>query len=163
MRPPTFCDVGHDAETIHVRQNARERDELAITRIVRRFRCDDPTGEQMGDGRHGLDDGCFASRINLKVRLMRRAGFVATCIKSALSIMFLQMTVVEIIEEIKRLPRAEQNRIIDFARKAGEARQLTPEELGELTKKMVEAKDPAEADRWQAEIVGGFYGRTANA
>ncbi len=73
------------------------------------------------------------------------------------------MTAVEIIEEIKRLPRAEQNRVIDFVRKAGEARPLTPTELGELAKQMAEAKDPVEADRLQAEIVRGFYGRQADA
>ncbi len=73
------------------------------------------------------------------------------------------MTAVEIIEEIKRLPRAEQNRVIDFVRKAGEARPLTPTELGELAKQMAEAKDPVEADRLQAEIVLGFYGRQADA
>jgi hypothetical protein len=71
------------------------------------------------------------------------------------------MTAVEIIEEIKRLPRAEQNRVIDYVRKAGEVRPLTPDELGELAKEMVETKDPAEADGLQAEIVRGFYGRKA--
>jgi hypothetical protein len=73
------------------------------------------------------------------------------------------VTAVEIIDEIKRLPRAEQNRVIDFLRKAGEVGPLTPDELGELAKEMVEAKEPAEADRLQAEIVRGFYGRQANA
>ena len=73
------------------------------------------------------------------------------------------MTAVEIIDEIKRLPRAEQNRVIDFARKSGEVRPLTPDELGELAKEMVEAKDPAEADRLQADIVHGFYGKQATA
>jgi hypothetical protein len=73
------------------------------------------------------------------------------------------MTAVEIIEEIKRLPPAEQNRVIDFVQKAGEVRPLSPEELGELAKEMVETKDPAEADRLQAEIVRGFYGRKASA
>jgi hypothetical protein len=73
------------------------------------------------------------------------------------------MTSVEIIEEIKRLPREEQNRVIDFVRKAGEVRRLTPEELGELAKEMVEAKDPAEAGHLQAEIVRGFYGGQADA
>jgi len=68
------------------------------------------------------------------------------------------MTSVEIIEEIKRLPRAEQNRVIDFVRKAGAHLPFTPDELGQLAKEMVEAKDPAEADRLQAEIVRGFYG-----
>lgn len=73
------------------------------------------------------------------------------------------MTSVEIIEEIKRLPRTEQNRVIDFVRKVGEVRPLTPEELGQLAAKMVETKDPAEADRLQAEIVRGFYGGKADA
>jgi hypothetical protein len=73
------------------------------------------------------------------------------------------MTAVEIIEEIKRLPRAEQNQVIDFVRKAGEGRPLTPEELGELAKQIAETQDPAEADRLQAQIVRGFYGRPADA
>lgn len=68
------------------------------------------------------------------------------------------MTAVEIIEEIKRLPRDEQSRVLEFARHAGESRPLSPEELGQLAKRMVEAKDPAEADRLQEEIVRGFYG-----
>ncbi|HEY3915823.1 MAG TPA: hypothetical protein VGN61_15150 [Verrucomicrobiae bacterium] len=72
------------------------------------------------------------------------------------------MTAVEIIEEIKRLPRAEQNQVMDFVRKA-ESRRLTPDELGELAKQMTETKDPAEADRLQEEIVRGFYGRPADA
>jgi len=70
---------------------------------------------------------------------------------------------VEIIDEIKRLPRAEQKRVIDFVRKGWGVRPLTPDELGDLAKKMVEAKDPAEADRLQAEIVRGFYGGPADA
>jgi len=73
------------------------------------------------------------------------------------------MTAVEIIEEIKRLPEVEQKQVIQFARHADEDRQLTPDELGELAKQMVEAKDPAEADRLQAEIVRGFYGGQSHA
>ena len=73
------------------------------------------------------------------------------------------MTAVEIIEEIKRLPRDEQNRVIEFARHAGENRQLSPEELGRLAKQMVEAKDPTEADRLQAAIEHGFYGGQPHA
>ena len=68
------------------------------------------------------------------------------------------MTAAEIIEEIKRLPRDEQRRVIQFARHAGENRQLSPEELGRLAKQMVEANDPVEADWLQEEIVRGFYG-----
>ena len=73
------------------------------------------------------------------------------------------MTAVEIIEEIKRLPRDEQSRVIEFARQAGDNRQLSPEELGQLAKRMVEAKDPVEADRLQEEIVRGFYGGQSHA
>jgi hypothetical protein len=73
------------------------------------------------------------------------------------------MTAVEIIEEIKRLPRAEQTRVIEFARQAGEAHSPTPEQLGQLAKRMVEAQDPAEADRLQQEIVNGFYGGPSRA
>jgi hypothetical protein len=73
------------------------------------------------------------------------------------------MTAVEIIEEIKRLPREEQSRVIEFARRAGEGRLLTPEELGELAKRMVETKDSAEADRLQEQIERGFYGSQAHA
>jgi len=73
------------------------------------------------------------------------------------------MTAVEIIEEIKRLPRDEQTRVIEFARLVGESCQLSPEELGRLAKQMVEAKDPAEADRLQEEIVRGFYGGKPHA
>lgn len=73
------------------------------------------------------------------------------------------MTAVEIIEEIKRLPKADQNRVIEFARNAGENRQLDSDELGRLAKRMVEAKDPAEADRLKDEIVRGFYGGQSHA
>jgi len=73
------------------------------------------------------------------------------------------MTAVEIIEEIKRLPREEQTRVIEFARQVAENRPLSPEELGELAKRMVEAKDAAEADRLQEEIVHGFYGSRSRA
>ncbi len=69
----------------------------------------------------------------------------------------------EIIEEIKRLPRAEQDRVIDFVRKAGEVRRLTPDELGELARQMVEAKGSHEAERLQTEIVRGFHGGPADA
>jgi hypothetical protein len=73
------------------------------------------------------------------------------------------MTAAEIIEQIKRLPMDERTKVIEFARKTGEHRRLSPEELGQLAKLMVEAKDPAEADRLQEEIVRGFYGSDAHA
>ena len=73
------------------------------------------------------------------------------------------MTAVEIIEEIKRLPKGEQTKVIEFARQAAEIQPLSPEELGKLAKRMVEAQDPAEADRLQEEIERGFYGSQSHA
>ena len=68
------------------------------------------------------------------------------------------MTAVEIIEEIKRLPKAEQSQVIEFARKLGEVRLLSPEELGELAKRMVEAEDSAEVEKLKSALTRGFYG-----
>ena len=45
-------DVHDQTEAINVRQEAGQGDEAAITRVVRRFRCDDPTGQKMGEGGH---------------------------------------------------------------------------------------------------------------
>ena len=73
------------------------------------------------------------------------------------------MTAAEIIEEIKRLPQNERSRVIEFARSAERSGQLSPEELGNLAQRMVEAKDSAEADRLQAEIERGFYGGQSHA
>lgn len=68
------------------------------------------------------------------------------------------MTASAVIEEIKQMPREEQSRVIRFVHELARKRQLTGEELGDLAKQMVEAKDPAEADRLKEEIVRGFYG-----
>jgi hypothetical protein len=73
------------------------------------------------------------------------------------------MTALEVIEEIKRLPRDEQNKVFEYARHAVETRRLTPEELGTLAKRMTETTDRAEADRLQEEIVRGFYGNESHA
>jgi isocitrate/isopropylmalate dehydrogenase len=68
------------------------------------------------------------------------------------------MRAVEIIEEIKRLPRAEQSRVIQFAFELARARQLPGEKLSELAQRMVESDDPAEVERLKVEITRGFYG-----
>jgi hypothetical protein len=73
------------------------------------------------------------------------------------------MTSAEIIEEIKRLPLDEQNRVAEFVQNARGSRRLSPDELGDLTRQMVDAKDPAEADRLQKKIVQGFYGGQSHA
>ena len=73
------------------------------------------------------------------------------------------MTALEVIEEIKRLPREEQNKVFEYARHAVETRPLTPDELGKLAKRMTETPDRAEADRLQEEIVRGFYGNESHS
>ena len=73
------------------------------------------------------------------------------------------MTGIEVIEEIKRLPRKEQAKVLAFARQLAENQPLTPEELGELANRMVETKDSVEADRLQEKIVRGFYGGDSHA
>ncbi len=39
-----------------------------------------------------------------------------------------------------------------------EARPLTPRELGDIARKMVDAKTPKEGDRLEKELVNGFFG-----
>jgi hypothetical protein len=68
------------------------------------------------------------------------------------------MTARAVIEEIEQLPPEEQSRVIQFVNELARKRQLTGKELGELATRMVEEKDPVEADRLQEEIVRGFYG-----
>ena len=75
----------------------------------------------------------------------------------------MDMTGLEIIEEIKRLPREEREKVLEFARANSDVRQLTGKEIAELTRKMVETPDPAEAARLEEEIVRGFYGAERHA
>jgi hypothetical protein len=67
------------------------------------------------------------------------------------------MTGPEIIEEIKRLPSEEREKVMNFARRL-EPGQLSAEEIGDLVQKMINTNDPAEAKRLEEEIVTGFYG-----
>jgi hypothetical protein len=73
------------------------------------------------------------------------------------------MTATAVIEEIKHLPPGEQSRVIQFVNELARKCQLTGKELGELTRQMVETKDPAEAGRLKEEIVRGFYGDEPHA
>jgi hypothetical protein len=73
------------------------------------------------------------------------------------------MTATAVIEEIEQLPPEEQSRVIQYALELARRRQLTGKELGELARRMVEAKDPGEADRLREEIVRGFYGNGPHA
>ena len=73
------------------------------------------------------------------------------------------MTAVEIIEEIKRLPRAEQSKVIEFARQVVGNRMLSAEELGVLAAQLAETSDPDEAQRIEERLVRGFYGPERDA
>ncbi len=73
------------------------------------------------------------------------------------------MTAGEIIEEIKRLPEDEQNKVLEFVQQATQNRRLTPEELGELAHRMADTDDPGEAEQLQQKIVRGFYGGEKHA
>jgi hypothetical protein len=72
------------------------------------------------------------------------------------------MTAPEIIQEIKRLPRDEREKVMNFARSL-EPGQISAEEIGDLVQKMVDAGDPAEAKKLEEEIVRGFYGSLPHA
>jgi hypothetical protein len=67
------------------------------------------------------------------------------------------VTAMQIIEEIKRLDPHEQLCVIRFAYQLDAERQLTGTELSSLAERMVNAADPAEKARLREEIARGFY------
>jgi hypothetical protein len=75
----------------------------------------------------------------------------------------MSLSATEIIEEIKRLPPGERERVRDFARERLDEGQLPAEDIGRLVQKMVNATDPAEKKRLEEEIVKGFYGAMPHA
>ncbi len=66
------------------------------------------------------------------------------------------MTAAKVIDEILRLPREEQLRVLEFALEF--KRQLSGKELSTLAQRMVDADDPAEVEKLKSEITRGFYG-----
>jgi hypothetical protein len=68
------------------------------------------------------------------------------------------MTSTAIIEEIKRLPPAEQAEVIQFTTQQARTRQLTGKELGELAERLASSNDPAEIIRLKSAMTRGFYG-----
>jgi hypothetical protein len=68
------------------------------------------------------------------------------------------MTSTAIIEEIKRLPPAEQAEVIQFTTQLARTRQLTGKELGELAERLASSNDPAEIIRLKSAMTRGFYG-----
>lgn len=73
------------------------------------------------------------------------------------------MTATSIIEEIKHLSPEEQARVIRFAIKLTEERQLTPTELERLARRLAESGNPAEVERLNSAIIEGFYGERRDA
>ena len=70
------------------------------------------------------------------------------------------MSAGEIIREIERLSSEEKAKVLSaLLRSQPNKSKLSPDELVALADKMVAAKDPAEADRLEAKILAGFYGR----
>ena len=66
----------------------------------------------------------------------------------------------EIIREIERLSSKEKAEVLSaLLRSQANMSKLSPEELVALADQMVAAKDPEEADRIEAKILAGFYGR----
>ena len=70
------------------------------------------------------------------------------------------MTAVEIIREIERLPAGEKPQVLSvLLRSQAKNSKLSPEELVALADQMLAAQDPEEADRLEARILSGFYGK----
>ena len=68
------------------------------------------------------------------------------------------MTAAQIMHEIDCLPPAEQEKLVNFARQLPNRKPLSGAELTTLAQRMVEATDPAAAQRLKADLVKGFYG-----
>ena len=73
------------------------------------------------------------------------------------------MNAAAIIDEIKHLPRSEQDQVVEFVQTLEKGRPLSGEKLTEYSKRMVETSDPVEAERLKKQIVAGFYGDDQDA
>ncbi len=73
------------------------------------------------------------------------------------------MNATVIIDEIKNLPRAEQDRVVEFVQTLEKRRRWSGAKLTEYEKRMVETTDPAEAERLKQQIVAGFFGDERDA
>lgn len=70
------------------------------------------------------------------------------------------MTAAEIVREIERLPSEQKGEVLSvLLRSKARNSKLSPEELVALADQMVATQDPAEADRLEARILAGFYGK----
>ena len=68
------------------------------------------------------------------------------------------MTAAQIMHEIDCLPPAEQEKVVNYARKLPTQKPLSGTELTALAQRMVDATDPVTAQRLKADLVKGFYG-----
>ena len=68
------------------------------------------------------------------------------------------VSAIQVIEEIKHLPRAEQSRVLRFALELARERQLPGDKLSELAQQMADSDDPAKVNNLREEIHRGFYG-----
>jgi hypothetical protein len=70
------------------------------------------------------------------------------------------VTAADIIREIERLPSKEKAEVLSVLLRSQEKNsKLSPDELVALADQMVAARDPEEADRLEAKILAGFYGK----
>jgi len=70
------------------------------------------------------------------------------------------VTAADIIREIKRLPSKEKAEVLSVLLRSQEKKtKLSPDELVALADQMIAAQDPEEADRLEAKILAGFYGK----
>ena len=73
---------------------------------------------------------------------------------------FSAVTAADIIREIKRLPSKEKAEVLSVLLRSQEKKtKLSPDELVALADQMIAAQDPEEADRLEAKILAGFYGK----
>ena len=68
------------------------------------------------------------------------------------------MRAIEVIDDIRQLPPAEQAEVIRFAIGLARNRQLSGEELGQLADQLAKSEDPAEIARLRSAMTRGFYG-----
>jgi len=68
------------------------------------------------------------------------------------------MTAEKVIEEIIRLPREDQSRVLQFTFELARSRQLSGKELATQAQRIVDSDDPAEVEKLKLELTRGFYG-----
>lgn len=73
------------------------------------------------------------------------------------------MTAIEIIGEIQRLPKPEQEQLVRFATTLADDRELSADELDILVGRLLDATDPTEKAILRESIVRGFYGGAPDA